>query len=154
MAEWGSRIRRAAALLALLAGAAGWQVAPEAGTRQPAVMAAPAVNLTASVSEAAAVVTAAERALTERKLEALNEPFGGLVPAWARDWVTRRGKHDLFDRQWHGHAVRLPASYHGAEWLAVFSMYHPVESDADHFHRLEQRNGAWSVGTEIGEREP
>jgi hypothetical protein len=33
-------------------------------------------------------------------------------------------------------------------------MYHPVEADADHFHRLEQRNGVWSLGTEIGEREP
>jgi aminopeptidase N len=33
-------------------------------------------------------------------------------------------------------------------------MYHPVEADADHFHRLVQLEGGWSVGAEIDEREP
>jgi hypothetical protein len=97
---------------------------------------------------------AAERALAERKLDALSGPFGGSAPAWARDWVTRRGRNDIFDRRWHARVVRLPAPYRGTEWLAVFSMYHPVESDADHFHRLKERNGAWVVGAEIEERQP
>src|SRR5689334_20893536 len=116
MTERGGRIRRAAALLALLAGTAGWAAGPETGTKPTAAPAAPAANATASESQAEAVVRAAEQALSERKLAALNVPFDGRVPGWARDWVTRRGKNDLFDRQWHARAVRLPAAYHGAEW--------------------------------------
>src|SRR6266571_6237094 len=103
---------------------------------------------------AALVVAQAESALGNLNGQKLTAPFGGAVPVWARDWVERRGRDDPFDRRWHGYAVRLPAPYGDSEWLGVFSMYHPVEADADHFHRLERRNGLWSLGAEIDEREP
>jgi hypothetical protein len=103
--------------------------------------------------QATAVVAQAEAALG-LSAEKLDAPFGGAPPAWARQWVERRGRDDLFDRRWRGHAVRLPAPYGDTEWLGVFSMYHPVETDADHFHRLERRDGRWVLGPEIDEREP
>jgi hypothetical protein len=142
----------AAVLLALSLGAVRGESVPVPQPRQAplaAVATAPAPE-----SGATAAVAAAEQALSDRKPEALTAPFGGHIPGWARDWVTRRGKADLFDRQWHARAVRLPAPYHGAEWLAVFSMYHPVEADADHFHLLASAHGEWAVSAEIDEREP
>src|SRR5437763_6323209 len=93
---------RVAALLGLVISTAGWARAPEARTMSPA----PAASRGAPESDAGSVVAAVERALAEYSLERLTGPFGGSVPDWARDWVNRRGKNDLFDRQWHAQAVR------------------------------------------------
>jgi hypothetical protein len=103
---------------------------------------------------ASETVGRAEAALRDQSVERLAEAFSGAPPAWARDRVEACGKGNLFERQWKGRAVRLPRPYRGAEWLGVFSMYHPVEGDADHFHRLSQRDGTWTLGLEIDEQEP
>jgi aminopeptidase N len=142
------------ALLALVALAPGGFTARalEAGERAVPVRAdAAADDAQRAASE---TVARAEAALRDRNAERLAEAFGGAPPPWARQWIEGRGKNDLFDRQWKGRAVHLPRPYRGAEWLSIFSMYHPVEADADHFHRLEQRAGGWTLGPEIDEREP
>jgi peptidase M1-like protein len=141
------------ALLALVAVTPGMVRAGAGGADTRAVVIradAAADDLQRSATESMA---RAEAALRDLSRERLAEAFG-VPPDWAREWVEGRGKDDLFDRQWKGAAVRLPRPYHGAEWLGVFSMYHPVEADADHVHRLEQRDGRWVLGPEIDEREP
>jgi aminopeptidase N len=88
-------------------------------------------------------------ALNDRDAEAARKLLGEAPPAWTEYALGGRGPNRSPGSRWQGDAIALPSASGPGEIVAVFSAYHPVESEDDHFHRLIRVAGRWRLGPEI-----
>src|SRR5262249_48618402 len=90
----------------------------------------PAPSGPAATPEALAAAVAG--ALNARDATALESLVPEPRPEWMASVVEGRGTERAVRRRWDGVAAVLPGDGGADETVAVFSTYHPVESDDDH----------------------